>query len=115
MWVETQPSGQSSIQKLNVDNSCQKTRKIRHYIFDVLSNIHRISLDYAKYFGQECLRKQIFGRSTAQSPSSMNFWMSSVTSKHFSNNHVNIKQVNSIKSSKLNGFTLAVFCVLGLG
>ena len=38
MWVETQPSAQSSFQKLNVDNSCQKTRKIRYYIFEVLSN-----------------------------------------------------------------------------
>ena len=38
MWVETQPSAQSSIQKLNVDNSCEKTRKIRYYIFEVLSN-----------------------------------------------------------------------------
>ena len=38
MWVETQPSAQSSFQKLNVDNSCQKTRKNRYYIFDGLSN-----------------------------------------------------------------------------
>ena len=36
--VETQPSVQSPFQKLNVDNSCQKTRKIRYYIFEVLSN-----------------------------------------------------------------------------
>ena len=36
--VETQPSAKSSFQKLNVDNSCQKTRKIRYYIFEVLSN-----------------------------------------------------------------------------
>ena len=38
MWVETHPSAQSSFQKLNVDNSCQKTSKIRHQIFEVLSN-----------------------------------------------------------------------------
>ena len=38
MWVERQPKVQSSFQKLNVDNSCQKTRKIRYYIFEVLSN-----------------------------------------------------------------------------
>ena len=38
MWVETQTSVQSSFQKLNVDKICQKTRKIRYYIFDVLSN-----------------------------------------------------------------------------
>ena len=38
MWVETQPSSQSSFQKLNVGNSCQKTRKIRYYIFEALSN-----------------------------------------------------------------------------
>ena len=38
MQVETQPSAQSSFQKLNVDNNCQKTRKIRYYIFEVLSS-----------------------------------------------------------------------------
>ena len=38
MWVETQPSAQSSFRKLNVDNSFQKTRKIRYHIFEVLSN-----------------------------------------------------------------------------
>ena len=38
MLVETQPSGESSFQKLDVDNSFQKARKIRYYIFEVLSN-----------------------------------------------------------------------------
>ena len=38
MWVETQTSTQSSFQKLNVDNSCHKTRKITYYIFEILSN-----------------------------------------------------------------------------
>ena len=38
MWKEAQPSAQFSFQKLNVENSCQKTRKIRYYIFEVLSN-----------------------------------------------------------------------------
>ena len=38
MWVQTQPNAQSSFQKLNVDNSCQKTRKIRYYIFETLPN-----------------------------------------------------------------------------
>ena len=38
MWVEMQPSAQSTFRSLNVDNSCQKTRKIRCYIFEVLSN-----------------------------------------------------------------------------
>ena len=38
MWMEAQPSAQSSFQKLNVDNSCQKTHKIRYYIFEVLPN-----------------------------------------------------------------------------
>ena len=36
--MEKQRSAQSSFQKLNVDNSCQKTRKIRYYIFEVFSN-----------------------------------------------------------------------------
>ena len=38
MWVQTQPNVQSSFQKLNVENSCQKTHKTRYYIFEVLPN-----------------------------------------------------------------------------
>ena len=38
MWVQTQPNAQSFFQKLNVDHSCQKTCKIRYYIFEVLPN-----------------------------------------------------------------------------
>ena len=36
MQLQTQPNAQSYFQKSNVDNSCQKTRKIRYYIFEVL-------------------------------------------------------------------------------
>ena len=35
MWVEMQPIAQFSLQKLNLDNSCQKTRKISYYILEV--------------------------------------------------------------------------------
>ena len=45
MWVETQPSAQSSFQNLNVDYSSQKTCKIRYYIFEVLSNF-TVSLQF---------------------------------------------------------------------
>ena len=38
MRVKSKPSAKSSIPKLNVDKSCQKTRKIRYYSFEVLSN-----------------------------------------------------------------------------
>ena len=38
MWFQMQLSAQSSLQKLNVVNSCQKTRRIRYYTFGVLSN-----------------------------------------------------------------------------
>ena len=38
-----------------------------------------------------------------------------MTSKHFSNHDKNIRQVSSVKSSKLNGFMLALFCILDLG
>ena len=44
MWVETQPSAQSSFHKLNVGNSCQKTRKIRYYIFEVLPILYFFTL-----------------------------------------------------------------------
>ena len=58
MWVEAQPSAQSSLQNLNVDNSCQKTRKIRYYIFEIFPNF-TVSLLCAKYFVQDCsLNKQ---------------------------------------------------------
>ena len=35
MWVLTQPNAQP-LQKLDPDNSLQKTRKIRYYIFEAL-------------------------------------------------------------------------------
>ena len=38
MWVDTQPKAQSFFQKLSIDISCQQTRKINNYIFEVLSN-----------------------------------------------------------------------------
>ena len=38
IWVPIQPSTQYSFQILNFDNSCQKTRKIRHQFFVVLSS-----------------------------------------------------------------------------
>ena len=58
----------------------------------------------------------MFGRSFAQSSSHLIFWIFSITltSKHLSNNDVNIKQFNTVKSSKFNGFVFALFCVLGL-
>ena len=59
--------------------------------------------------------RTIIGRNLAQSPSHMDFWIISVTSKPFSNHDVNMKQVSSVRSSKSNGFVLELFCVLGLG
>ena len=115
MWVETQLSGKSSFQKLNVDNSCQKTRKIRYYIFEVLSNLSAFLLIMPHILARKVWGKKIFARNLAQSPSHMNVSILSVTSKHFSNHDVNMKQVSSVKSSKLHGFVLALFCVLGLG
>ena len=38
IWVEAHRSAQSSFQKLNFCNSCQKTRKISQQIFEFLSN-----------------------------------------------------------------------------
>ena len=60
-----------------------------------------ISLLCAKYLGQDCLGKQIFGRNSAQSPSNLNFWTFAVTSKHFSNHDENIKQVSCVKVPNL--------------
>ena len=36
--METQPSATSFVHILNVENSCQKTRKIRNNIFEILSS-----------------------------------------------------------------------------
>ena len=55
MWMEKQPSAQSSFQKSNVDNSCQKTRKIRYYIFEVLPNF-----TVFLYFVQSILARILF-------------------------------------------------------
>ena len=38
IWVEAQPSVQSSFQKLNFDKNCPKTRKIREQNFKALTN-----------------------------------------------------------------------------
>ena len=61
------------------------------------------------------MRKQIFGRNLVQSSSHFNYWIFSVTSKHFSNRDLNIKQISSLKSSKFIGFVLALFGIVGLG
>ena len=95
MWVQTQPNSQPSFQKLNVDNSCRKTCKIRYYIFE--AQFYCISLLCANYFVQDCLSKQIFCRNLTQSPSHLNFWKISVTSKHFSNHDQNIKHASQLR------------------
>ena len=64
-------------------------------------------------FVQDCLSKQIFSRNLAQSPSHLNFWTFSVTSKHFFNHDENTKLFSCVKRSKFNGFMLALFCILG--
>ena len=101
MWVRTQPKAQSFFQKLNVDNSCQKTRKIRYFIFEVFPQFHCISLLCVKYFVQDCLSKQIFYCNLAKSPSHFNFWKIFVTPKDFSNHDKNIKHVSCLKIPNL--------------
>ena len=61
------------------------------------------------------MSKQFFCRNLAQSPSHLNFVKISIISKHFSYHDKNIKQARCVKSSKFNGFVLALFCILGLG
>ena len=58
--------------------------------------------------------KQILGCNLAHSPSHLKFWVFSVSSKVLSNRDVNIKQVSGIKSSKFNGFVLALVLALFL-
>ena len=57
----------------------------------------------------------IIGRNLAQSPSHMDFRITFATSKHFSNHDENMKQVSSVKSSKLNSFVIALSFIQGLG
>ena len=115
MRVKSKPSAKSSIPKLNVDKSCQKTRKIRYYSFEVLPNFTVLIYFTVQYFGQDCLRKQISGRNLGQSHLHQNFWLFHGTSKHLSNHDVNKNEVSSVKSPKFSGFVLALFCFLGLG
>ena len=61
------------------------------------------------------MSKQFFGHDLAYSPTHLNFWIFFVTSKHFSNDDVNIKQVSPVRSCKFHGFVLGLFCILGLG
>ena len=115
MWVKMEPSAQSSFQKLNVDNSCQKTRKIRYYIFEVLSNF-TIFLYFVPNILDRIVRgNKFFASNLARSPSHLNLWIFSLSSKDFSFHDVNMKQVDCVKSSKFNSFVLALFCILGLG
>ena len=117
MWVERQPKVQSSFQKLNVDNSCQKTRKIRYYIFEILSSFTVLCnfFTLCQIFCVGLSEEINFGRNLAQSPFHLNFWIFSVSSKHFSNDDVDLKQLSCVKSSKFYGFVLPLFCILGLG
>ena len=113
--VEMQPSVQSSFQKLNVDNSCKRTRKIRYYIVKVLSNFTAFFEFVTNIFSRIVWGKKCLAITWPVLLHSWTFGIYSVTSKHFSNHEVNIKQVSSVKSSNFNGFVLEVFFVLGLG
>ena len=53
--------------------------------------------------------KQILSRNLAQAPSHLNFYIFSVSSNHFSNHDVNIKQVSCIKSYTFNDFVCTIF------
>ena len=52
--LETQPSAQSSFQKLNVDNSCKKNTQIKILHFWSLVQFYCISWACAKYFASDC-------------------------------------------------------------
>ena len=124
MWIETQASVQSFFQKLNVDNSCQKNTQIQilHFIqilyYIILFRYFIKSCPILLYFFTLCLifclSKQIFIRNLSQSPSRLNVWILSVTSKNFSNHDKNIMQVSCVKNSRFLSFVLALFCILGL-
>ena len=64
-----------------------------------------IPLLSAKCLVEDCLSKKIFVGDWAQSPSDMNFWTFSVTSRHFSDHNNNIQQFNCAKM-----LNLIVFC-----
>ena len=88
MSVETQPSAQSSFQKLKIGKSCQKKKTKKQK-----KNTQIV---------KDCLSKQIFCRNLPQPPSHLNFLTFSVTSKHFSNHDKNIMQVSCVKSSRFH-------------
>ena len=83
--VETQPSAQSSFQKLNFGNSSEKTRKNRYQTFLVLSSFTRFLYFAPNILSRIFLSNQSFGLNSAQSPSSLNFFIICISSKYFSN------------------------------
>ena len=116
IWVETQPSAQSHLQKLNVDSRCQKTQKNRYYICEILSNFTAFLCLMPNTLSRiVCLSNQTFGRNFPQCPSHLKFCTFSVISKYLSNHDKNINQVSCVKSFRFHSFVLALFCILGLG
>ena len=87
--VEMQPS----------DNNCEKHTKLGNKILNSCSRL----LDFFTSCQIFCtgLSVQFFGRDSTQSPSNLNFWTFSVTSKQFSNYDKNIKQVSCVKVPNL--------------
>ena len=92
-----------------------KTHKIRCYTFEVLSNFTVFLYFVPNSLVRIVRGNKIFDRNLTQSPSHFNFWIFFVSSKHLSNHDVNIMQVSCAKSSKFNGFVLALFYILGIG
>ena len=98
MWAETQASAQSSFYKLNVENSCRKRRKFRYYIFEACPTLlYFFSLHQLFWLGLS---------------DETNFW---VEFGPVSFTHELLDIFCNLKSSKFNGFVLALFCIHGLG
>ena len=113
--VETQGSAHSSSKIINVDNICEKSRKIRYYIFELLSRFTGFFYFLGNVFPRIVWRNKFLAVSW---PSLFHTWISEYFPELQSVSPVTMKikkQVSYTKSSKFNGFMLALFCILGVG
>ena len=112
--METQPSAQSFFQILSIENGVRNTREIRYYFFEVLSTFTVFLQIVRNILARIVCGNKSLAVACPHLFHMLNFWVFSVVPEHFSKHNVNIKQVSPVKSSRFNGFVLALFCILVL-
>lgn len=83
VWLKTQPSAESPLNKTNFDNSSQKNPQKQTTNARDTVQFYQISLLCFKYFVKDCLSKQIFGHGSIQSLPQFKFLTSFINFKDF--------------------------------